>query len=77
MRRRFVLILESPDAGAPAEVRLRALLKAAGRCFGLRCVRVAESPPEPDPASAPPDSPRKLDRRAPGSAKSPRAGSAP
>jgi len=37
---RFVVTLEPTGAGAPPELRLRALLKSALRVHGLRAVRV-------------------------------------
>lgn len=49
-RPRFVLLIEDAggDRPAPVEVRLRRLLKAMLRWFGLRCVEV-----RPDPTAGP------------------------
>jgi len=42
---RWMLIFEAAGNGPPMAVRVRRLLKAAGRCYGLRCV-VAEEKKE-------------------------------
>jgi hypothetical protein len=41
---RFVLTFEAAPADVPACVRIRRLLKHAGRVLQLRCVGVAEAP---------------------------------
>ena len=49
----FRLVLRPRPGGPPPIIRLRRLLKAALRAFGLRCLRVEEIRPD-DPASKPP-----------------------
>jgi hypothetical protein len=39
---RWEFVVEAEGAGPPAVVRVRRLLKAAIRAYGLRCVSVAE-----------------------------------
>ena len=60
-RPRYELTLEAaPDPGGPsAALRLRRLLKYAGRVCRLRCVEAREVTPEPDrPPAAVPGGPR-------------------
>lgn len=47
----FVLILRPLDKPVPNIIRLRRLLKALGRAYGLRCVSVTEKYPK-SPKSA-------------------------
>jgi len=47
---RWTLTVEAVGAGPPLVVRVRKLLKAAWRCYGLRCTTVTEiaaTPPKP------------------------------
>ena len=51
---RFTLTLEAiPRDSRPASLRLRGLLKAALRGFGLRCVTCASVHPKPDTTDEP------------------------
>jgi len=40
---RWTLTVEAVGIGPPMVVRVRRLLKAAGRCYGLRCVVAKEN----------------------------------
>jgi hypothetical protein len=51
----YRLEVRAEGAGPPADVRVRRLLKAMLRGYGLRCVAVEEVPPGPPPG--PPDGP--------------------
>ncbi|MCL2641823.1 MAG: hypothetical protein FWD53_13315 [Phycisphaerales bacterium] len=49
---RWTLTVEAAGVGPPLVVRVRRLLKAAGRCYGLRCTaatKIAATPPHPLP----------------------------
>src|SRR5262249_8184269 len=41
----WLLTIEALPADTPAIIRLRALLKHAGRALRLRCIKVVEAPP--------------------------------
>ena len=48
---RYILVLESTPGPPPPIIRLRALLKASLRVYGLRCAEVEEIPTDgPEPA---------------------------
>jgi hypothetical protein len=40
---RWALIFRAEGEGPPVEIRIRRLLKAALRCYGLRCIGYGES----------------------------------
>ena len=44
---RYLILLESTPGDAPPIIRLRHLLKAALRQYGLRCAEAEEVPEEP------------------------------
>jgi hypothetical protein len=42
----YIVRLRALPSGVPPETRLKRFLKAALRCYGLRCTEVAEAKPE-------------------------------
>ena len=55
----FRLTLRSEPSSVPATVRVRRLLKIAGRCLGLKCVKAEELPPTDNAGKEPSPSTRK------------------
>ncbi|HET6249490.1 MAG TPA: hypothetical protein VFE47_17505 [Tepidisphaeraceae bacterium] len=49
----YAIILRPIDQAVPAEVRLRRLLKAALRAYGLRCIDVRELPADQERTNNP------------------------